>query len=1304
MVTSLYSNKNYLPLPDDLFPPDDPTLFETFNAQIKHQYAPLTYTLKNYLDYGEDGTIYRDEDYNPFDEDFTGYEEHKRFLIENSANPEHFAKLKNQIDTSNKAREILGRASITKQIVAGIFDPINLVALPFGGPSIGFLRSATRVGLGVGAITAGQEAMRAPFDPTNQKYEVPANIGLGLASGFVLGGAASFLKYTPKERVKIETAKKQLERDAKNFAIEKTTLTREEFNQRVPRTQRQFGKLSTENLTKELNKIDKQRTQKQNILETKNVEVEKIRNFVESPALKDSKLKKLHKELDGLNITERKLLKQFQDIVVKYRAFSVRLSNWKDSNGVFQIAKIQKDLANTDFDFKGSTLKQDVKTYKTIKTKLDKKNEEAFKLFSKQEQDVLNTKQKAEQDLSLTDNQYFELKLENDLRYMEDIDGGLVPIKQDENVWTKSPFNRLVFTPLKTLVNSNAPNKVKMFGLDLAQDGGFITNLNKEGVSLGQSVYMRQFPYKGEVADVYMKLQDLWAKDGEKNLTRFLTYNVTDGMNKMTRMGKQTKAKDVSFSDWALNVNEQRMNKVKSDSDFQNQAMQLLDNFYDKWEKRLRESGLIGDDVFYKGKKIDLESRLDQYKTTRDSLLKEQKSKGLTDKQLQYLNDLNDDIIPDLQTRIKNIDDSLAQPKVMPPNEEVFQPRFWNKNRIMKDRAKFERILTEWYSSNKGRNIVEANKDGSYTTKRLQDSEIQTKVKAITDTIIGQDDIIAPENAFYGMGKSKHFRHRTVEIPNNFQSSSGKLFDFIETNPLATMAAYVARTGPAYEFNLKFGGKTYKDIVAEIKDASVNAKVSREEMNSYVKDFTHLYDRVVGSVLKNPDRLNQRIARVLRTAAQLNYLGSAGIAAISEPAKIIFENGYKNTFKGLMTGVDAAIKGQTAGRQAREIILSGEALDIILGTTHMRLVDDVTINPLASGAWERAGNATRNAFYTLNGLAPITNALKQWSGITSQHTIIDTALKLANKTATASERTYLSVYGIDGVDARKIKQLVDEKTIEVSDRGLYFANTEAWKNDSLIQKFRSAHASNVMNTIMMGTPADKPILVDGVVHLKMKYARFFPGLKEDARVKGYARLENAFLGLPFQFYSYSLASVNKVQNAFSSGQGKNRAMAAATAMGLAYYGNYLRTNVFGGGYVWDKLETNDKMMRSFDYSGIMPLYSGLYYEAMHTSLGVGGPDISGGLLKPKYNVDDRGLENVIGLSGAGPSYFFDFANNSFELAFDKELDYSEGAYQFIEGDRGNALKGLMRQLPFARIPWWKQYVYDISNSIDRNVD
>ena len=49
MATSIFAQTNYLPVPDDLRPPDDPTLFETFNAQIKHQYAPLAYTLHNYI-------------------------------------------------------------------------------------------------------------------------------------------------------------------------------------------------------------------------------------------------------------------------------------------------------------------------------------------------------------------------------------------------------------------------------------------------------------------------------------------------------------------------------------------------------------------------------------------------------------------------------------------------------------------------------------------------------------------------------------------------------------------------------------------------------------------------------------------------------------------------------------------------------------------------------------------------------------------------------------------------------------------------------------------------------------------------------------------------------------------------------------------------------------------------------------------------------------------------------------------------------------------------------------------------------
>ena len=142
MATSLYSLREYKPITDQLVPPNDPTFLETFRAQTAYSYNPLYSTLEAYSKFGGmgKGRLYRDEDYNPFDTDFTGYEGHEQFLIENAANKNHMAHLMTQIDVSNKARETLSRASFLKQIGAGLLDPINLVNLPFGGPTIGFVR------------------------------------------------------------------------------------------------------------------------------------------------------------------------------------------------------------------------------------------------------------------------------------------------------------------------------------------------------------------------------------------------------------------------------------------------------------------------------------------------------------------------------------------------------------------------------------------------------------------------------------------------------------------------------------------------------------------------------------------------------------------------------------------------------------------------------------------------------------------------------------------------------------------------------------------------------------------------------------------------------------------------------------------------------------------------------------------------------------------------------------------------------------------------------------------------------------
>ena len=127
----------------------------------------------------------------------------------------------------------------------------------------------------------------------------------------------------------------------------------------------------------------------------------------------------------------------------------------------------------------------------------------------------------------------------------------------------------------------------------------------------------------------------------------------------------------------------------------------------------------------------------------------------------------------------------------------------------------------------------------------------------------------------------------------------------------------------------------------------------------------------------------------------------------------------------------------------------------------------------------------------------------------------------------------------------------------------------------------------------------------------------------------------------------------------------------------------------------------DRFARSLDYSGLASLHTALLYEAFHTSLALGGPDISNGLLQPKYNVNDDGpVETVAGLGGAGPSIFFDFSKNAFTLATGREIGYAEGGLALLDGDRGQAAAGIIRKMPFMTLPG----IYGLSRSGAKAVD
>ena len=62
---------------------------------------------------------------------------------------------------------------------------------------------------------------------------------------------------------------------------------------------------------------------------------------------------------------------------------------------------------------------------------------------------------------------------------------------------------------------------------------------------------------------------------------------------------------------------------------------------------------------------------------------------------------------------------------------------------------------------------------------------------------------------------------------------------------------------------------------------------------------------------------------------------------------------------------------------AREGRIAGEALEILMGSVHLRLVDDLGNNPLRSNVFDKS----KNAFYLLNGLAPLTRIFKEFDSM-----------------------------------------------------------------------------------------------------------------------------------------------------------------------------------------------------------------------------------------------------------------------------------------------------------------------------------
>ena len=945
-----------------------------------------------------------------------------------------------------------------------------------------------------------------------------------------------------------------------------------------------------------------------------------------------------------------------------------------------------------------------------------------------------------------------------------------------------------VTSPFRRALTGNfgaANNPVKDAFVRLAGDAGTQLHMNEFGIRTPLSVHQASARDMGEFAVAYEGMVRLWAEDTsavmpDGSLLSGFDINATSLARTIQRQGD-------SITSWLSDVSRRR-SMGEEMTQPQRKAAQMMDDYFNRWEARLLETGQL---------------------RTRETLSREVNDLRTEVEALRIKVNEGDTASAN---RLAERESALAQAEVhladptLNAKAEPFFPRFWNQSAIKKNRDAFKRILETWYSENPY--IIRFNQENMAWERVDLDptpEAISRRADETIDSILG--DSPTPEDfsqVFTGRGRPSAIQSRSLNIPNS------RVFDFIEQNPVNVMAAYTARTSSKYNFAKSFGAN-FETVKARLRAQMADAGNNEATINAAMRDFTHLYDRVVGRVVRDPLAWNQQAASILRDMAGMTYLGRAGIAAFADFGRIIMENTGENLGRTAQAFLDPALR-RASIEETRAL---GGALEMLLGSAHMRMVDDQNWNPLNNGVMDRV----KNTFHTLNLLGPVTVMAKEFAGAAGAHMIIEMSQRLARGAATDFDVRYLARYGIDADLAKRIADApyqVDQRTgfilpntsewvgnykvpevdggrvriVESNEDGspvgkrlrndkgqftggyvpafyrpseggqggtIYFDrgyiegdmyNRKAWTSprkegvnplpenafktprewsnfvmwheimhtrfsaedlglppksaayenrinelamvehkasQKLAQEtadiFKAAVNNHTANMVLMATAADKPIMMDGIVYVPESMGRMF-GLEPDPRNPGYARVENAFIGLPLQFFSYSLANVNKTVGLMMQGAVRSRVTGIASMLGLGYMVTWLRTPDF----VWDQMSPQDKMARAFDMGGVAALYSDLFYTALQTSLALGGPNITGGFISPRFPQEPNALDAMTNVGGAASSWVTDMGRSAHSFA---SGEYGEGASQFV------------RNLPFSNLWFLRNEVNELGRYLSR---
>ena len=499
---------------------------------------------------------------------------------------------------------------------------------------------------------------------------------------------------------------------------------------------------------------------------------------------------------------------------------------------------------------------------------------------------------------------------------------------------------------------------------------------------------------------------------------------------------------------------------------------------------------------------------------------------------------------------------------------------------------------------------------------------------------------------------------------------------FVETDMFILQRLYFNSIAPDIELTKVFGdpmmsgyrwsnnsglNQGLKQITDEynskIKLATKDKKKKLEkERDQVIEDLEAARDLIRGTygLPENPQRAFSRGVRVAKLYNSMTML-TGFMAAVPDVARIAMTSGINRGFRTSWDLFTNSLGTELAKLSKQQAYLSGEALDMVLGSRAMSMYDLENAFGVFN-KFEKGTSSMANVYFTyVNAMNPWNTLMKSWASAVNGTRLIEESGKWVNGTITKIQKAKLLNAGIDEIAARKIYQQYQKHGLgpdanKAEWKYTRIANTEFWDDEAraTADLFHSALGKDINITIVTPGKGDIPLWFNTEMG-----------------------------GVLVQFKKFAMAATQRMLLRGMQERDLSFLSGSLMLMGAGAMVDAIRTQAFDRSY--SKKPFGEKIVNAFDRSGLGGIYSDInnVVERMgNNKIGL-RPLLGAG--KPYSSYTTKNVMSGFGLLGPSSSQFANITDIMF--------DWGKGTHNHYTA------KNVRRLIPFQNV-WYLDSLFD----------